>query len=131
MIILRISLFTIFILNDLKDTWTIHQRWHTIPLNNMFGALKTVWFAGSTCDSDDKYTAGGNYVLMPKISGEEDQYVAILDTGAYQDSLSSHHCLLSEPAKVIASDGMTQLIRKRESPESIGKLFGWTNGDHK
>ena len=68
---------------------------------------------------------------MPKISGEEDQYVAILDTGAYQDSLSSHHCLLSEPAKVIASDGMTQLIRKRESPESIGKLFGWTNGDHK
>jgi len=117
-------------INDLKDTWTIHQRWHTIPLNNMHGPFKTVWFAGSTCDSDDKYTAGGNYVLMPKIKEDEDQYVAILDTGAYQDSLSSHHCLLSEPAKILASDGMTQLIRKRETPESIGKLFGW-NGEHK
>jgi arginine decarboxylase len=118
-------------INDLKDTWTIHQKWHTVPVNNMHEALKPVWLAGSTCDSDDKYTAGGNYILLPKIPEGEDQYVALLDTGAYQDSLSSHHCLLSEPIKIIASDGVTQVIRKRESPESIGKLFGWGNGDHK
>lgn len=117
-------------INDLKDTWTIHQKWHVIPVNNMQGNLKTTWLAGSTCDSDDKYTAGGNYILLPKIPEGEDQYIAILDTGAYQDSLSSHHCLLSEPAKIVASDGMTQVVRKRETAESIGKLFGW-NGDHK
>ena len=46
-------------INDLKDTWTIHQKWHAIPVNNMDAKLKTVWLAGSTCDSDDKYTAGG------------------------------------------------------------------------
>jgi arginine decarboxylase len=117
-------------INDLKDTWATHQKWHVVPVNNMDGSLKTVWLAGSTCDSDDKYTAGGNYILLPKIFQNEDQYIAILDTGAYQDSLSSHHCLLSLPMKVVAQDGMIKVIRKRETAESIGKLFGWTNGEH-
>ena len=44
-------------MNDLKDTWAIHQKWHVVPANNMQGNLKSVWLAGSTCDSDDKYTA--------------------------------------------------------------------------
>jgi arginine decarboxylase len=118
-------------INDLKDTWTIHQKWHTIPVNNMDRNLKTVWLAGSTCDSDDKYTAGGNYILLPKLNEGEDQYIAILDTGAYQDSLSSHHCLLSAPIKITAQDGTIKIIRKHETADYIGKLFGWTNGDHK
>ena len=117
-------------MNDLKDTWAIHQKWHTIPANNMDKPLKTTWLAGSTCDSDDKYTAGGNYILMPKLRDGEDQYIAILDTGAYQDALSSHHCLLSAPMKVVAQDGSVTIVRKRETPDSIGKLFGW-NGESK
>ena len=117
-------------INDLKDTWTIHQRWHTVPVNNMFSKLKRVWLAGSTCDSDDKYTAGGNYILLPKLSENKEQYVALLDTGAYQDSLASHHCLLAAPMKIIASDGSIKIARKRETPDSIGRIFGW-NGDHK
>jgi arginine decarboxylase len=117
-------------INDLKDTWAIHQKWYTIPVNNMHGSLRTVWLAGSTCDSDDKYTAGGNYILLPKLSENEDQFIAILDTGAYQDGLASHHCLLSAPMKIVAKDGMTIIVRRRESAESIGKLFGW-NGERK
>jgi len=118
-------------MNDIKDTWAIHQKFHTIPVNNMHSPLKTVWFAGSTCDSDDKYTAGGNYVLMPKLHEGKNQLVAILDTGAYQDGLSSHHCLLSAPMKIVVADGTIKVARKRENAEYIGKLFGWTNGDHK
>ena len=119
-------------MNDLKDTWAIKQKWHMIPANNMdSGRFKTTWLAGSTCDSDDKYTAGGNYILLPKLEQGSDQFVAILDTGAYQDGLASHHCLLSVPMKVTAQDGTVTIVRKRETPESIGKLFGWTNGDHK
>ena len=119
-------------MNDLLDTWAIHQKWHVIPVNNAnTRALKSVWLAGSSCDSDDKYTAGGNYVLMPKLKEGEQQYLAIFDSGAYQDALASHHCLLSSPAKLIAQDGTIKIARKRESPDSIGKLFGWTNGDHK
>jgi arginine decarboxylase len=118
-------------MNDIKDTWAIHQKFHTIPVNNMFGALKTTWLAGSTCDSDDKYTAGGNYILLPKLYENQEQFVGILDTGAYQDGLASHHCLLSAPMRIIARDGAIKIVRKHESPDSIGKLFGWTNGDHK
>ncbi len=117
-------------MNDLKDTWAIKQKWHTIPANNMQQPLKTVWLAGSTCDSDDRYTAGGNYILMPKLNESRDQFIAILDTGAYQDGLASHHCLLSLPMKIVLQDGTVTIARKRETPDSIGKLFGW-NGDHK
>ncbi len=118
-------------MNDLKDTWAIHQKWHVIPATNMASKkMKRVWFAGSTCDSDDKYTEGGNYILMPEIPEGDNELVAILDTGAYQDALSSRHCLLSPPLKIVAQDGVVKIVRKRESPDTIGKIFGW-NGDHK
>ncbi len=118
-------------MNDIKDTWAIKQKFHMIPANNMQDSLKTTWLAGSTCDSDDKYIAGGNYILLPKLHEGSEQLIAILDTGAYQDGLASHHCLLSSPTKIVAQDGMVKIVRKRETAEAIGKLFGWTNGDHK
>ncbi len=118
-------------MNDLLDTWAIHQKWHIVPVNNAnTNSLKSVWLAGSSCDSDDKYTAGGSYVLMPKLKEGETQYFAVFDSGAYQDALASHHCLLSSPAKLIAQDGAIKIARKRETADSIGRLFGW-NGDHK
>lgn len=113
-------------MNDLTDTWALKQKWHAIPVNNMnHGKLERVWFAGSSCDSDDKYTNGGGYVLMPKLADSDEQYVAFLDTGAYQDSLSSHHCLLSSPLKLMASNGEIKVVRKRETPEEVGRQFGW------
>lgn len=113
-------------MNDLIDTWAIHQRWHVIPVNSMnVRRFQKVWLAGSSCDSDDKYTAGGSYILLPRLQDQEELYIAIMDTGAYQDSLASHHCLLSSPAKLIAANGEIKVARRRESPEDIGKLFGW------
>jgi len=54
-------------MNDLLDTWAIHQKWHVVPVNNANTRdLKSVWLAGSSCDSDDKYTAGGHYILLPR-----------------------------------------------------------------
>ena len=113
-------------MNDLTDTWALKQKWHVIPVNNMKNAkLEHVWLAGSSCDSDDKYTAGGSYISLPKLSETNELYVAFLDTGAYQDSLASHHCLLSSPLKLIASNGEIKVARKRETAEEVGKLFGW------
>lgn len=118
-------------MNDLLDTWAIHQKWHVVPVNNgNTRDLKSVWLAGSSCDSDDKYTHGGSYILLPKLREGESQYFAIFDTGAYQDALASHHCLLSSPAKLIAQDGTIKVARKRETPEMVGRLFGWGNGNH-
>jgi arginine decarboxylase len=114
-------------MNDLTDTWALHQKWHVLPINNMkHHKLQHTWLAGSSCDSDDKYTAGGTSVPLPKLSeSEEPLYIAVLDTGAYQDSLSSHHCMLSSPLKLLASNGEIKVIRKREAPEDVGKQFGW------
>jgi arginine decarboxylase len=113
-------------MNDLIDTWAIHQKWHVVPVNYMGNKkLSKVWLAGASCDSDDKYTAGGSYILLPRLEDCEELYVAFLDTGAYQDSLASHHCLLSSPAKLIASNGEIKVARKRELPDDIGRQFGW------
>ncbi len=113
-------------MNDLLDTWAIHQKWHVTPVNHMnTGKLQPVWFAGSSCDSDDKYTAGGEYIMLPRLEDNEELYVAFYDTGAYQDALASHHCLLSSPAKLIAQNGEIKMARRRETSEDVGKQFGW------
>ena len=119
-------------MNDLIDTWAIHQRWHIAPVNNMRAEkLTRVWLAGSSCDSDDRYTAGGSYILLPRLDDASSadccsrQYIALFDSGAYQDPLASHHCLLSSPAKIIAQNGVLTLARRRETPDEIGRLFGW------
>ena len=116
-------------MNDLIDTWALKQKWHVTPANNMnTRKLQRVWFAGSSCDSDDKYTAGGGDISMPRVNdldANESQYVAFYDTGAYQDPLASHHCLLSSPAKIICHNGEVKLARRRETSEDVGKQFGW------
>jgi diaminopimelate decarboxylase len=116
-------------MNDLIDTWAIKWKWHVTPANYMKSRkLQNVWFAGSSCDSDDKYTAGGGNILMPRLEDLENGdglYVAFYDTGAYQDPLASHHCLLSSPAKIICQNGEVKLARRRETSEEVGKQFGW------
>lgn len=115
-------------MNDLLDTWAIHQKWHVTPINYMKNSkLARVWLAGMSCDSDDKYTAGGSYISLPKFEdlNGEPLCIAIFDTGAYQDPLASHHCLLSSPAKIIVQDGQITIARKRETAKDVGKLFGW------
>jgi len=116
-------------MNDLKDTWAIHQKWHVVPVNHLTAKnLTRTWLAGLSCDSDDRYSNGGNYVLLPRLDDLAEEarlYVAILDTGAYQDALSSYHCLLSSPMKVTAQNGVLTVVRKRETAEEVGKKFGW------
>lgn len=115
-------------INDLADTWSVRrQKWNILPINYMnMKKFQKVWLAGSSCDSDDRYTSSGKYILLPRLEEtDDDLYIAITDTGAYQDSFASHHCLLSSPAKLVAFNGDVRIARKRETPEEVGKLFGW------
>ncbi|MDD5589940.1 MAG: hypothetical protein PHQ47_02065 [Candidatus Portnoybacteria bacterium] len=116
-------------MNDLIDTWTVHQKWHIAPVTNMDAEkLTKVWLAGSSCDSDDRYTAGGASITLPKLedlNGNGYLNIALFDSGAYQDPLASHHCLLSSPVKIIAQNGVLTVARRRESSEEVGRLFGW------
>ena len=67
----------------------------------------------------------GNYILLPKLVEDEDQYVVFLDTGAYQDSLGARHCMLANPIKIIAHNGEIKVAAKRSTAEELGKQFGW------
>lgn len=113
----------------LLDTWAIHKQWHIVPVNNANNKkLNRTWLAGLSCDSDDKYTAGGSYILMPRLEDlelGETQYIAFLDTGSYQDGFTNHHCLNAAPMKVICQNGDVTVAHKRETPDEVGKLFGW------
>ncbi len=114
-------------MNDLPDTWAIKQKWSIAPVNiENDKNLTEVWLAGSSCDSDDMYAGIDGHVSLPdhEINGHP-MYIVVFDTGAYQDPLSMHHCLLSSPAKIIAENGHIVVARKRESPEDVGKNFGW------
>jgi arginine decarboxylase len=112
-------------MNDLLDTWALKQKWHVVPVNHLHARkMAHVWIAGSSCDTDDRYT-GGSDVTLPRIPETDDLYIAFLDTGAYQDALASHHCLLSSPLKLAIQNGEIRVIRKRETAEDVGKRFGW------
>jgi arginine decarboxylase len=116
-------------MNDLLDTWSIGQKWAVAPVNNKRdGTLTDVWLAGSSCDSDDIYTGVNGTVTLPEYEsngGTDPMHVAVFDTGAYQDPLSAHHCMLSSPLKLIIENGHVVVARKRESPDDVGKDFGW------
>ena len=116
------------LMNDLIDTWAIDQKWSVAPVNNKLdGDLNDVWISGSSCDSDDVYTGINGSVTLPDYdyNANEPFYVVFFDTGAYQDALASHHCMLSSPIKIIAENGHIVVARKRETPEDVGKEFGW------
>lgn len=116
------------LMNDLIDTWAIDQKWSVAPVNNKLDSdLNDVWISGSSCDSDDVYTGIGGSVTLPDYdyNANEPFYVVFFDTGAYQDALASHHCMLSSPIKIIAENGHIVVARKRETPEDVGKEFGW------
>ena len=117
-------------MNDLLDTWAIKQKWSISPANNKRdGDLTDVWLAGSSCDSDDIYMGTHGAVVLPDYNlnnGDgEPMYIVVYDTGAYQNSLAANHCMLSSPLKIIAENGHIVVARKRESPEDVGKEFGW------
>ncbi|MEI7810426.1 MAG: hypothetical protein WCI41_02615, partial [bacterium] len=121
-------------ITNLTDTWSVvRHKWHFAPANHLNARrLQKVWLAGNTCDADDRYTASGSYVLLPKLVDDDvpDLYVVVFDTGSYQYTLSNNHCLISKPALVVCQNGEIKLSRKRQTPEELGKIFGW-NGDHK
>lgn len=116
-------------MNDLPDVWGVNQKFSIVPTSNKNDKnLTSVWLAGASCDSDDIYVGNNGKLMLPDPDLVEDgkpYYLAVLDTGAYQDPLASHHCMLSSPAKIIAQNGHIMVLRRRETPDDVGKYFGW------
>jgi arginine decarboxylase len=117
-------------MNDLHDTWAIKQNWALSPANNKRDdETEEVWLAGSSCDSDDIFVGREGSITLPHYDSNngdrQPMYIVVYDTGAYQNSLASKHCMLSAPMKIVVENGHIVISKKRESPEEVGKSFGW------
>lgn len=141
-------------MTDLPDTWGVQQNFWVLPVNGLdkFDDLKPYWLAGMTCDSDDVYPpkdhSGKSFeklakVMLPEVNEKcqlpktgKKLYIAFLDTGAYQDSLSGtkgvKHCLLGDAKKIrINADNTIDVIIDRSSPGELVRKIGWKfNGEN-
>ena len=135
------------LMTDLPDTWGVSQFFWILPVNSLNKTeLKPYWLAGMTCDSDDVYPPKDHSnkgledlpsVQLPDIDNNcyfpgttEKLYIAVLDTGAYQDSLSGtkgvKHCLLPDSKKIkITFEGKIDNIFDREGPGESVRRLGW------
>jgi len=92
-------------MNDLIDTGTIHQNgtWYRLTIWTSASWIKSVWPA--LLRQWWQIYRRGEYILLPRLADCDELYVALMDTGAYQDSLGLAPLLLSSPAKLIAKTG--------------------------
>jgi arginine decarboxylase len=117
-------------INDIPDVWGVDQKFMIAPTmaTKEGDNMTDVWLAGSSCDSDDIYKGTDGKLSFPDFDVSESTkpyYLVVFDTGAYQDPLASHHCMLSSPAKIIIQNGHIMMLRKRETADDVGKFFGW------
>jgi arginine decarboxylase len=121
-------------MSNLPDSWGITQAWHITPVSNLLAPnLVPVWLSGGSCDSDDQYPKepkekdGKRHdpPFLPLYEEGDEYYAAFFDTGAYQNALSSHHCLLPSAARICVQGGKDTLLRSRETTEELGQRFEW------
>ncbi len=77
-------------------------------------ASETVTIAGKYCESGDLLAQG---VALPEISSGD--LLAIPVSGAYCPSMASNYNLNPRPPMVLAADGSSRLIRRRESYQDL------------
>src|SRR5688572_6032261 len=77
----------------------------------------TVSLAGPVC-TDDNVALD---VTLPAL--ERGDVVAVLDQGAYCESVTSDYCAVPIPAAVLACDGRAEVIRRRARPGEIAAPF--------
>lgn len=80
-------------------------------------ATKTVSLAGPIC-TDDNVALD---VSLPHL--ERGDVVAVLDQGAYCESVTSDYCAVPIPAAVLACDGRAEVIRRRVTPGQMPAPF--------
>ena len=102
------------------------------PINNLNRETLKGRLSSITCDCDDVlYDKKKGYFELPKFDiNKEKQFVAILGTGSYQNSMAGkrgwHHCLLPEEIDVVVDvDGKEHIRRPLQSFEEVKELINF------
>lgn len=81
---------------------------------NKYKEIEPVTIAGRYCETGDILI---NDINLPKI--ETGDLIAVLNTGAYNYSMSSNYNMVPRPACVLVNEGKAHLIIERESFEDL------------
>lgn len=114
----------------IKKFVNVDAGFNTLLRPSMYNAYHRIQVLGKENESksNEKYDIAGNVCESSDILAKERKLprvnvgdiIAILDTGAYGFSMSSHYNLRPLPAEVlIRLNGSVELIRKRESLEDL------------
>lgn len=121
-------------ITHLPDTWAIGQEYPVLPINNWSKNVKPFILGGLTCDSADYYpnSAENEFVMLPDT--EEEQFIAFLHTGAYQEALSGfggvNHCLIPSPKHILIDRNQSAeleytVFSEKQSSEQLLNILGY------
>jgi arginine decarboxylase len=106
------------------------------PINNLDKKMTKARLAGITCDCDDVYfDKKKGYFEIPDVEDPEDNYIGLLGTGSYQNSMNGkggvHHCMLPEEKDVIIyfKNGV-ELVKVRKELQTIEDIYNILNIKH-
>ena len=106
------------------------------PINNLDKKMVKARLAGITCDCDDVYfDKSKGYFEIPDVEDPEDNYIGLLGTGSYQNSMNGkggvHHCMLPEEKDVIIyfKNGV-ELVKVRKELQTIEDIYNILNIKH-
>ncbi|MBI3232644.1 MAG: arginine decarboxylase, partial [Bacteroidetes bacterium] len=123
-------------ITTLPDTWGIGQKFILLAVNHWNKEFQRINLGGLTCDGQDFYNSDShsNQVFLPKITGDDKQYMGFFHTGAYQESLGGYggiqHCLIPAPKHLIISKDKKgnythRIFAEEQTSESMLKILGY------
>ncbi len=129
------------LMNMTPDMWGIKQDFTILPVNFLERKTIPVCLGGETCDPDDRYFLNDNNVklFMPELKKNEELYVAIFSTGAYQDIISgisgAHHCLIPEGKELIIytdkkGEQVFYEVQEKQTSEEILAILDYKDKKH-
>lgn len=98
---------------------TMFDFYHRVVVANRMGepAAGRLSIAGPICAGDDVC------IDEPLPAVERGDLVAVLDNGAYCESVTSDYCSVPIPGAVLVRDGSAELVRRPETVEDIAARF--------
>ena len=117
-------------LNTLPDLWHQRTKFSVHPLfENKDKPTRKYRLAGLTCDGTDFFPYP---VELPEFKIGDTQYIAILNTGAYQENLSGMggltHCMIPEPTKLfIEKQQVFYMDESNSNNHAFNPLLGYGN----
>ena len=96
----------------------LYGAYHSIvPLIKSKGqSMKNLEFVGPICETSCKFSSYKKYYKI-----KEEDYIAILDVGAYGSVLSSNYNTKPLPAEILIDNNHVKIIRKRQTLSEIIK----------